>query len=162
MHGVTMKYNEYTFVKGSYVVDLKAPAYVRDAACPWKIWFLKCVPTFLFWMFQAFSTDFLKMFCLSFKNITETLPCHTQEKHEFWIKNPMDINFWNHLQYQLLVPQSKEKSCYVALILCGQNFKSFVAPWAEDFDTFPWTANQQKDFYTCFYSSTSIIQLFFS
>lgn len=75
-------------------------------------------------------------------------------------RNPLALESWNHLHYQLLASLSARKSNCMAVILCGCSLESFVALWAEDFDTPGWTAIWCKDFLELVCVHTSVWYIF--
>lgn len=73
---------------------------------------------------------------------------------------PLALESWNHLHYQLLASLSARKSNCMAVILCWCSLESFVALWAEDFDTPGWTALWCKDFLELVCVHTSVWYIF--
>ena len=76
--------------------------------------------------------------CISIKSE----PFLIKKKNLSGSRNPLALESWNHLHYHLLASLSARKSNCMAVILCWCSLESFVALWAEDFDTPGWC----KDF----------------
>jgi len=96
--------------------------------------------------------------CVLHKVFQNTSICYSGSLHFHFIWSPFAADSWNHV---LTSPHWGRSFC-VTLVWFGLSFKSFIALWAEEFDTTLWTANWQKRFSgTCFYSSAKFLYFHF-